>query len=94
MQWLADKINEFAEWLKEMLLWLGRKIAELFLDAFATVIENIPVPDFLQNIGNPFSDLNEGVAFFAESLMIIEGIEIILICYALRFLIRRIPVIG
>ena len=93
MQDLYDFLTSALEWLLDALLWVPRKTYELLLDGLATVIEALPVPAFLQG-ADPFASLDAGVVFFAEAFAIPQGIQIRLTAYGLRFLIRRIPIIG
>ncbi len=63
-----------------------------FLASFASVIEAIPVPDFLLNM-TTFS-IPDSVMFYVSGFQIPSGIAIIVSAYTVRFFIRRIPVIG
>lgn len=92
--WLKDWLNEFAAWLKDLLLWVPLKLWELFLDGLASVIEAIPAPDFITNAGGMFAAIPSSVMFFAEPLQLGTGLGIVTTAYVLRFLIRRIPVVG
>lgn len=84
----------FKDWLRDLLLWVPRKIWELMLDGLASVIEAIPVPSWLADAGDAFSGLPSGVLYFVDALNLGAGMTIILGAYVLRFLIRRLPVIG
>ena len=64
------------------------------LDGLAAVIEAIPVPGFMANLGNYLGGLDSGVAWFAQTLQLGTGLTFVLGAYVLRFLIRRIPIIG
>ena len=84
----------FKDWLRDLLLWFPRKIYELVLDGLAWVIEQIPVPAWLDNAGSYFAALDPGITYFLEAFEFTTGIGILVAAYVLRFLIRRIPVIG
>lgn len=93
-----DKLIEFLqrilEWVVELLLWWPRKMWELILDGLAGLIEAIPVPEFMTNLGSLFGGLDPGIAFFLQDLQLGAGVGMVLGAYAIRFLIRRIPLIG
>lgn len=91
---ISDLLSDFATWLKDLLLWLPLKIWELLLDGLASVLEAIPVPDFVSTATGAFSSIPGNVLFFANYFAVGEGIAMVLSAYALRFLIRRIPLIG
>ena len=63
-----------------------------FIGSFAVVVESIPVPDFMVNVGGLI--IPDSVLYFAAAFNITAGITIIVAAYGVRFLIRRIPVIG
>lgn len=84
----------FKDWLRDLLLWVPQKIWELILDGLAAVIEAIPVPTWLENIGDVFDAIPDGVIYFAQALQLPAGLSMILAAYVLRFLIRRLPIVG
>lgn len=87
-------IVEFTDWLLETLLWLPRELFKLIMDALASVIEAIPVPDFVSEAAGAFGSIPGNVLFFAHYFAVSEGIAFVLSAYLIRFLIRRIPLIG
>lgn len=91
---IGDALSRFGEWLKDLLLWIPLKLWELLLDGLAAIIEAIPVPDFVNNASNAFSSIPGNVLFFANFFAVGEGITMVLAAYGIRFLIRRIPLIG
>lgn len=87
-------MQNFLDMLVEMLLWVPKKIFSLILDGLATVLEAIPVPDWAAGVAGASSGITGDVMYFAEPFNVGSGIGILLAAYAIRFLIRRIPVIG
>ena len=77
-----DSIKNFFLWVYESIL-LG--ISNLF--------SLIPAPAFLDNINASLS-IPSSVAFFAAPMQFQFGIGVIVSAYTIRFLIRRIPIIG
>jgi hypothetical protein len=91
---IGDYLLSFMEWLLEVFLWVPRKVWAETLDALAGVLEAIPVPDFVATADGAFSAIPANVLFFAQYFALGEGIAMIISAYTLRFLIRRIPIIG
>ena len=79
-------------WLIEEIKLLFVYLFEGVLNAVLAVVSAIPVPGFLQSVGS--LSLPDGVVFFANAFQLHVGIGIVVAAYTLRFLIRRIPVIG
>tara|TARA_R110000737_G_C14590067_1_gene487349 strand:+ start:34 stop:330 length:297 start_codon:yes stop_codon:yes gene_type:complete len=79
--WLVIQLESFGSWLYQ-----------LFLDGAASLIDVIPVPDFLLNLQTV--NMPSGVAFFVAPFEVEFGIGIIVGAYIARFIVRRIPLIG
>lgn len=94
MDYLIDFLSDILVWLKDVLLWVPNKLAELILDGLATLIESIPVPTWLTNASTFLGNIDPTIAFFLEGFQFAQGLLIVFAAYVLRFLIRRIPVIG
>lgn len=94
MSSLIKFLEEIIAWLKDLLLWVPQKLYALVLDGLATVVEAIPVPDFMTSLGSWIGALDPGIAYFAAPLQFGTGMSIVFGALVLRFLIRRIPVIG
>lgn len=88
-QWLED----FAAWLLELLLWIPLKVFETCLELTAAVLEWVPVPAWLAS-GDPFAAIPDYVMYFLVAFELAEGITIILGAYVIRFMIRRLPIVG
>lgn len=93
MSYLIDFLSEILAWLVDFVLWAAQSIYEGLLQAVAAVLDAIPVPSWLVG-ADPFADIDPGVVFFVEAFELPAGIAIILGAYFVRFLIRRIPIIG
>lgn len=81
LKWLADELKAFFLWLYDSIL-----------SGFAALLEMIPVPEFMANVGT-FS-LPSGVAYFASAFELPFAMGVIVAAYTARFILRRIPVIG
>ncbi|HIE83498.1 MAG TPA: hypothetical protein EYQ00_06440 [Dehalococcoidia bacterium] len=83
--WLWDELTDF--WVDG---WMW--IFETILYGFVVVLEVIPVPDWALNVGS--LQLPSAVAWFAGAFELPFGIAVMTSAWLIRFLIRRIPVIG
>jgi len=91
---MFDWVSDVLQWLLDVLLWLPRQIYKLVLEALAALINSIPVPSFMQGLGSSLGNAFSSVSWFTDFLLIPEGVTICLAAYLLRFLIRRIPLVG
>ncbi|WP_308365126.1 MULTISPECIES: hypothetical protein [unclassified Microbulbifer] len=82
-EWIKDELGAFFQWC-----W------EKILNAFAYLLELIPVPDFANNLGSLVSQVPESVWFFAQVSELKYGATVISLAIAGRFIIRRLPVVG
>jgi hypothetical protein len=64
---------------------------DALLSSVSAVVSAIPAPSFLQNIS---FTLHPYVSYFMQAFEIQTGLSIMVSAYILRFIIRRIPVIG
>lgn len=94
ISWLAELVEGFTQWVVDLVKTAARWLWQSLLDAVAAVIEAIPVPDFVSDAGQFFSQIPPEVAAFWGYFAVSEGLAMILTAYGLRFLIRRIPLIG
>lgn len=68
-------------------------IYESIMFGISDLFSSIPAPSFLENIDGSIQ-IPATVAFFAAPLQLQFGIGVIVSAYTIRFLIRRIPIIG
>lgn len=87
-------IGQVIEWTVDFFQWLFVKVAVLVFDAVIAVLSLIPVPDWLDDISTNITAIDPGVLFFVEPLQLGTGLSWVIGAYLLRFLIRRIPVVG
>lgn len=82
------------DWFSQAALWVPRKVYSLLLDGLASVVESFPrisaADTFAQNAGTALS----GAAYFVDYFAINTGLSMIASALLLRFLLRRIPLIG
>lgn len=61
-----------------------------FLNGVVGLINSIPVPDFLKTT----YQVPDTIVFFAGAFNLHYGLGIIILAFIIRFIIRRIPVVG
>jgi hypothetical protein len=81
LAWLSAELKAFALW-----------IYDAFMSGFSALVEAIPVPDFLANVGS--YTLPSSLSWAAHALNLDIGLGIVVTAYTARFILRRIPFIG
>lgn len=91
---IIEALESLGEFVKDLSLWVPRKIAEQVLDGLAMLIEAIPVPDAVaewnSSAGAAFAD----AGYIAEIFALDVGLALVGSALLARFLLRRIPFIG
>lgn len=83
IDWMFDEIRVLFVWISEQVL-----------GALVYLLGLIPVPNWAQNPDGFGAAIPSSVWFFASAANLDFGAGIIASAYAIRFLIRRLPVIG
>jgi hypothetical protein len=86
--------EDFAIWLKDTLLWIPRKLWAEMLEALSGILDAIPVPDFMTDASGYMSGIPSGVLWTLDLFAVKEGAAMIVAALVLRFVVRRIPIIG
>lgn len=94
IEWLLSLVVACLKWLGEFVLWLGEKLWELLLAGLATFLEALPVPEFMSSLSGFLGQLPPMVVFFLHYFAVSEGLGFIASALVLRFILRRIPLIG
>jgi hypothetical protein len=84
----------FLDAITEVLLYIPRKVFGWLMDGLSALINSVPVPQFMTDLAGNASAIPPEVMFFVEPFGIDTGAAIIVTAYTLRFLIRRLPVVG
>lgn len=90
--WLTDWLDAAFAWLVQLLLWVPQKLYGLLLDGLAAVLTAIPVPTWAEGITLDW--IPGTMAYFLEPFNIPLAMTCMTSAVLIRFLIRRIPVIG
>lgn len=91
---MLEALQDFAAWLIDTLLWIPRQLWNQLLEGLAELLNSIPIPDFVDNIAPAAGGITAEVMFWATFLEVQYGLTVILAATLVRFLIRRIPIIG
>jgi hypothetical protein len=94
MSYLIDLISRALAWLGNEFLYVFKWLWHELLTALLAVLSAIPVPAWLSGASAAFANIAPGVAFFLQAFEVPAGIAIVLGAYVIRFIIRRIPLIG
>lgn len=88
MNFLFDTWDKVYQFWKDGWFW----IFEQLLTGFVFVLELIPVPSYMTNATS--LTLPEGVVYFIHVFELPFGAGIMASAWSLRFVIRRLPVVG
>lgn len=91
---MGELLSRLLDFLVELLLWVPTRLWELFLSGLAAFLEWIPVPAFMTDLASLFAGLDPGILYFVEPMQLGPGVTMILSAAIIRFVIRRIPVVG
>lgn len=94
MDFLIKYIKEVLDWLLGLVGWILIETFKLVCIGLAAILNAIPVPDWLAGAGNAVANIPPGVAYLIQTMHIGAGAAIMVSAYTIRFLIRRIPIIG
>jgi hypothetical protein len=92
---MLDWVYDVVQWLLDGLKWPFLEGFRLLLGALAGVIEAIPAPEWVGDMAGYAQTIASGPGGWAWSMLgVSEGLAIIASAYTIRFIIRRLPVVG
>ena len=94
MEWLFNWLERFLNWLLDVLLYVPKKVFQWLMEGLSWLIQQIPVPSFFADAGTLVSQLGSDIGYFMDMFQLNAGIAIVLSAYVLRFVIRRLPIVG
>lgn len=94
LDWLKSWLNDILDWFAKWAEWIPKKIYSAVMDGIASFINAIPVPSFMQDAAGAFAGIPSSVMYFASAFELGFGVKIVLAALVLRFILRRIPLIG
>lgn len=89
-----EYVNKALQWISDFFSSLWLIIWQKILEGLASVLNAIPVPDFFYQASGALSGFPPQLVFALDVLQFDLGLPMILSAYGIRFLIRRIPIIG
>lgn len=87
-------LGEMLSWIVGFFEWCVVKVFVLIFDAVVALLSLIPVPEWISGIAGNIGGIDDGVLFFIAPLQFSTGMTWVVAAYVLRFLIRRLPVVG
>lgn len=94
MDYLIQFITRILLWVVDFFKWIFEWLWHELLGALITVLNAIPVPDWLASAPSVVASIPSSVAFFLAAFQVPSGVAIIFGAYTIRWIIRRIPLIG
>ncbi|MCW8827519.1 MAG: hypothetical protein OQK94_00520 [Gammaproteobacteria bacterium] len=91
---IIDAIQNALGWLWEVIIFLPKLLWDYLGDAVVTYVEEMEVPTWMENASNLGSVITPEMAYFMQGFALAEGLAIIGAALLLRFILRRIPIIG
>lgn len=92
--WFGSLIHDFAVWLLGIVQSVFQWLWDQLLAGLVALLAAIPVPEFLGQASGALGSVPAGVVYLLAPFQVGAGISIVLAAYVLRFLIRRLPIIG
>ncbi|EQB0423092.1 DUF2523 family protein [Pseudomonas aeruginosa] len=89
-KWVQDAFDYF--W--ELLTTFPQFVFHELVSGIVKFFQWLPVPEFFTQAGNAFQAIPPSVVYFANAFQIGPGVTMVLGAYLLRFILRRIPIIG
>jgi len=94
MDYLIQFLARILAWLLDFLKWGAEWVWNELMGALLAVLNAIPVPGWLSDAPAVINSIPASAAFFMQSLQVPSGLSIIVGAYVIRFIIRRIPLVG
>ncbi len=94
---MLPDLTGFATWLINLLLYIPQKIYQLFTDMIVGMIDGFFSVCTVCNFGaipTAVSNIPSGILYVAGWFHFGLGLSIVMGSYFIRFLIRRLPVVG
>lgn len=94
MSYLIDYLGQILTWLLLFVDWCLAEVFKVLCAAALAVLDAIPVPSFFTSASGLLSALPPGVVYFSQAFDLANAFLIIFSAVGIRFLIRRLPVVG
>jgi len=87
-------INEVLKWLLDLVLWVPREIYAELMESVLGLLQELDTGEGVQLMSSSYGELDGFIRYVIAGLNLEYGLSILFGAYVIRFLIRRIPVIG
>jgi len=101
LSYIKGLFQDFATWLYDFLMWWPKTIFASLMEGLAELFVYVMDTLCAQTCSESISAINSGISgipsnilYFADILHVGTGIGLMLSAYGIRFIIRRIPIIG
>lgn len=94
IDWIVFYLFEFLKWVYEFVEFLFNKFIQVFFEAAGHIIGAIPSPGFADGACSAYSQIPNTIIWVLGYAQFGAGIATIFSAYGIRFLIRRVPVVG
>jgi hypothetical protein len=94
MKYLIGFLSQIFAWFIQFAQWCFEWVWSEILGALVTVLSIIPVPQWLSDAPNVLANVPSGVVYVLTILQFQAGMTIMIGAWLLRFLIKRLPIIG
>lgn len=87
-------LHRFAEWLQQLFLYVPRKVFEWLTDGIGSLIDGITLPAWWSSASGYLTGISSDVLWMLSWFEFGTGVGILVSAYGIRFLIRRLPIVG
>ena len=88
---LWDFVTSFFDWLRDVLLWVTRKLFADGVTAFVDFISSIDPPSWMTNMGSLWGSIPSGIWWFASVGEFGYGLTVVGGALLIRFTLRAVP---
>jgi hypothetical protein len=94
IDWIVYYFFEFLKWAFDAVEYAFNKFIQVFFEAAGHIIGAIPAPGFADDACSAYSSIPDTIIWILGYAQFGAGVTAIFSAYGIRFLIRRIPVVG
>lgn len=92
--WVVEYLSNAMQWIYDLATNIPELVFSWFVDGALAFIKWIPVPDFVREAARSMQFIPPEVSWFLSVAKFNEGLLMVMGAYILRFITRRIPLIG
>ena len=92
--WIVEYLSNALQWIYDLIRLIPQYSFSLLIDGAISFLNWIPVPDFVYMAAGFMQSIPPEVTWFLSVAKFNEGLLMVMGAYILRFITRRIPLIG